>query len=196
MAGCRNLTSIEIEKVTNALKNDRDKTLFILGYTTGFRISELLSLKIKHVYDFDVKAFNEFIKIEKQDVKGKTESKTKPLDNRVKVYLFKLVTPFLDIHFKDYPLFKPSAPNVKNIKAISRIAAHNILKNGYIDAGLTGNLSTHSMRKSFAMRFYKESGNDLFLLQKALNHSSILTTIKYLPSDDEAINNIIKKINN
>jgi integrase len=47
--GCRPLTLEEQEKVHQALESKRDKALFTLQLKCGFRISELLSLRVKDV---------------------------------------------------------------------------------------------------------------------------------------------------
>ena len=41
-------------------------------------------------------------------------------------------------------------------------------------------ISTHSFRKCAAMRIYRNSGNNIELTRKYLNHSSISVTQKYL----------------
>ncbi len=52
MLGCRPLTDDELSRVQHAFSGTferRNRALFVLGYTTGFRISELLSLRVKDV---------------------------------------------------------------------------------------------------------------------------------------------------
>lgn len=54
------------------------------------------------------------------------------------------------------------------------------------------NISTHSFRKCAGMRMYRQSGNDIEMTRRFLNHSSINTTQKYLRVDEEDINTILK----
>jgi len=54
------------------------------------------------------------------------------------------------------------------------------------------NISTHSFRKCAGMRMYRQSGNDIEMTRRFLNHSSISTTQKYLRVDEEDINTILK----
>lgn len=54
------------------------------------------------------------------------------------------------------------------------------------------NISTHSFRKRAGMTIYRESGNDIELTRRFLNHSSVNITQRYLRVDEEDINNILK----
>jgi len=54
------------------------------------------------------------------------------------------------------------------------------------------NISTHSFRKHAGMTIYRESGNDIELTRRFLNHSSINITQRYLRVDEEDINTILK----
>ena len=50
MKGCRPLTRIEVKQVLKISTNSkRDNALLTLGFSTGYRISELLSLHIKDI---------------------------------------------------------------------------------------------------------------------------------------------------
>ncbi len=53
MPGCRPLTDDEVEQVMQSFGGrfaTRDSALFLLGIYTGFRITELLSLRLHDVY--------------------------------------------------------------------------------------------------------------------------------------------------
>jgi integrase len=54
------------------------------------------------------------------------------------------------------------------------------------------NISTHSFRKHAGMMIYRESGNDIELTRRFLNHSSVNVTQRYLRVDEEDINTILK----
>ena len=56
MKGMRPFTDEEITAISDGFTGtyaNRDRALFITGVKSGFRISELLSLKIRDVYDND-----------------------------------------------------------------------------------------------------------------------------------------------
>jgi integrase len=46
----RPLTRTEIKAVLKQADKPRDKALLVLGFNSGYRISELLSLRVKDVY--------------------------------------------------------------------------------------------------------------------------------------------------
>ena len=54
-----------------------------------------------------------------------------------------------------------------------------MLKKAFEDAGLTGKLATHCLRKSFAQRVYEQSG-DIKLVQELLGHRNVATTQNYI----------------
>lgn len=61
--------------------------------------------------------------------------------------------------------------------------------------GLTNSrcLGPHSLRKIFARRIYENSGHDLLVLKKALGHSDVQVTQRYLEvSEDEVLAAISK----
>jgi integrase len=68
----------EVHKILQAFTGSqavRDRAWFAPGVIWGYRISELMSLKVKDVYDVDTGAVREFITIESHRLKG---GKSKP----------------------------------------------------------------------------------------------------------------------
>lgn len=57
------------------------------------------------------------------------------------------------------------------------------------------NISTHSFRKFFAMRIYVENGYNIELTRKALQHSNIAVTQKYLGITNEEVEQAIQNHN-
>ncbi len=66
------------------------------------------------------------------------------------------------------------------VKAISRQQAHSLLKAIFASVGEYGNVSTHTMRKTFAKFAYDLLGGKLEKVQAMLGHKSITSTIAYL----------------
>ena len=181
MKGTRPLDSDEIRRVSAAFTGTfevRNRGLFMLGVSTGGRISELLSLRVGDV--FQNRSPVSDLLYTKRIVKGGEVSRSVPVnaDGR------KAIDEVVNWHREKYrrinatrPLF-PSRHNSGTVP-MHRQTAHAILKNAFIEAGLNGHIATHSLRKSFAQRLYDETG-DIYLVQELLGHRNISTTQKYL----------------
>lgn len=129
------LTPSEIQTMLRVCDNDRDKCLIAMGYESGMRIGELLSLRVEDIKILE----NEYqIRIpdnhEGKDVNCKTGSRTMTL-----IESLPYVQKYLNIHTGETRLF--------NIK-ISR--SQEILKNTAKKAGITKNVHWHLLRHTRA----------------------------------------------
>lgn len=183
MAGTRPLSKQEIDQVLSLLKTQRDKTLFILGLKSGFRISELLSIRVKDIIQNN--RVVDKIRVTRSNMKA-NRTRDVILHPLAKEYILNLIhQDKLESH---HYLFKSRKGDNK---AITREQAWNILREAFDKAHLTGPLGTHSLRKTFSVSVHKALGNDLLATQKALGHSSINSTIAYLPINEEEVDNAI-----
>lgn len=182
MSGCRALKDTEYQTVKENLVKARDKLLFILGFRTGFRITELLSLKIKDVLN------QNRIKVRRGNMKGKSVSREVVLHTEALQAINDYMGTLETIDPEQY-LFK----SLRGEGSLTRQGAHLILKEAYKKAKLEGCLATHTMRKSFASRVYNNTQFDLIKTQRALGHTSILNTVKYLSTDQDEIDLAILK---
>ena len=181
MKGTRPLDNDEIRRVSGCFTGTfqvRNLGLFMLGVSTGGRISELLSLTIGDVFQ-NGKPVSDLL-YSKSIVKGGEVSRAVPVnvDGR------DAIEALIDWHREKYATIAPTRPlfpsrNKKGTVAMNRQTAHDMLKEAFLDAGLNGKLATHSLRKSFAQRVYEQSG-DIYLVQELLGHRNISTTQKYL----------------
>ena len=181
MKGTRPLDNAEIRKVSEAFSGTfaiRNRGLFMLGVSVGGRISELLALKVGDVWQ-NGKPVKDLL-FDRNIVKGGEVSRAVPvnLDGR------EAIEALIAWHTEQYaginatrPLF-PSRKG-KGTKAMTRIAAHDVLKPAFEAAGLNGKLGTHSLRKSYAQRLYEQT-NDIYAVQEMLGHKSVVTTQRYL----------------
>ena len=181
MKGTRPLDNDEIRSVSTCFTGTfevRNRGLFMIGVSTGGRISELLSLQIGDVYQ-NGSAVTDLL-YSKSIVKGGEVSRAVPvnIDGRA------AIEDLIHWHRETYKTIAPSRPlfpsrNKKGSVSMNRQTAHDMLKEAFMDAGLNGKLATHSLRKSFAQRVYEHSG-DIYLVQELLGHRNIATTQKYL----------------
>lgn len=151
------LTPDEIELVRKNITDVTDKLIFDLLYTTGMRISELLSSRVKNIIGSNIKFIG----------KGDKER-------------------LIPLHQKVYPRLKEYIKNKTNLeeyifvdrthRKMDRINVYNMVKR----YGNMANkkLTPHILRHSFATRLL-QNGADLIFIQQLLGHSSLNTTSIY-----------------
>lgn len=169
----RPLTKQEVIKVSKNFKNIRDKSIFLFGINTGGRISELMSLQVKDVWNNgkvrNVVAFPE----------GKSVARTVPLNDDAKKAVcqaIEFIKQWRTLTL-DCPLF-PSAVEIKNPQPLHRVSAYRILSEAYDKAGLDGIVNAHSMRHTFATMIFENS--NIFITQDLLGHVSPAGTVYYV----------------
>lgn len=180
MKGCRPLSKSEEKRVLFSFSGkyaNRDKALYFIGTKTGFRISELLSLRVKDVWQYG-KVVNE-ITVQKKNMKKKIESRTVPISHEVKRILKAWIQRLERMGLLQETRFLFCSQEQKQ-KAITRQRAWQILKDVFSRLELTGKLATHTLRKTCAARLYEYFKGDLAKLQKALGHKNINSTISYI----------------
>ena len=181
MKGTRPLDNDEIRSVSTSFAGTfkvRNRSLFMLGVSTGGRISELLSLQIADVFQ-NGKPVSDLL-FEKSIVKGGEVSRAVPVNADGRLAIDEIV----DWHHQHYQNTSPDRPlfpsrHKSGTVPMHRQTAHDILKDAFIAAGLNGKLATHSLRKSFAQRVYNKSG-DIYLVKELLGHRNVSTTQSYL----------------
>jgi len=190
MAGCKSLSDEEVQKIKNSFVRQRDRTLFVLGIRTGWRISQLLSIQLKHFIQHG--QVSKTLKIDRTATKGQKTSQECALHSEAITELTKLVK---DQYGNNFNSLNPDLYLFKSRKGINspikRAHVHNILKAIVNCLQLDGKIASHSMRKTLSQRIYKNSGNDLLITQKALNHSYISSTINYLDVNQKEVDKLI-----
>ncbi|MDD3179819.1 MAG: tyrosine-type recombinase/integrase [Opitutaceae bacterium] len=82
-----------------------------------------------------------------------------------------------------------------NLRPLTLESARRIMRAAF-DAAANendGRLGTHTLRKTWARKTYKNSGNDIMILKAALNHSYVSITQKYLEVDEDGVMAAIAK---
>ncbi len=164
----------------------RNYALILFGLYTALRISDILSLKWKDIYDFEKNCFVEHLYIQEK----KTQKQTCiPLNRHVKEALL---------------LYKKQRnPNVEdciftkttNYKTpLSRSQAYRIIRHAAEETLEEPNISCHSLRKTFGYHAWKQ-GTPPALLMDIYNHSSYGVTKRYLGINQDERDSIFMKIN-
>lgn len=178
MIGSRPLNDHEVDLILSELRSPRDKALFVLGIRTGFRISELLAIRVCDVTEYG--AIANTVTVRRADMKGKHSSRTVPLHPQAKSALECMLKPY-DCMFRVSDKLFP----------FTRQHAWRIFKHAVRSAKLTGKLGTHAMRKTFADRVFTALDENIFKTQIALGHESPASTVNYLSFRQEEINDAI-----
>lgn len=165
------LTQDEIEKLLeqpdlSELKGQRDKAMLEVLYSTGIRVTELISLKLE-----DVNLTNGYIKVKK-----KNSERHIPLGNLslkcLKEYINK-VRPLLIRTEEEKTLFINT-----NGQKMTRQGYWKILKQYKEQAKIDKDITPHSIRHSFAVHML-QNGAEIKTVQELLGHTDIASTMMY-----------------
>lgn len=190
MQGMRPYTDQEIKKMLkygfDGKYWKRDRAIFATGISTGGRISEILALRVNHII---IKGqVTDSITYKRETVKGKVASRTQ------KVFTF--AQNAINLWLEEYMNFSWFAydnalfPSALTKKSLDSTTFSRILQKAHRKCGIISNVSTHSMRKTYADKVY-ESAVEKFRegltviepmrsVQNSLGHINIESTMKYL----------------
>lgn len=159
----RDKEDIESTKRILLKSGTRDHLLFVVGINTGLRVSDILKLKVSDIRD------TTHIKIkEKKTGKDKWAFVNDSLRRHSDPYI---------IGMEDDDYLFPSRKGINS--PISRSQAYRILNGAARAAGISYEIGTHTLRKTFGYHHYKQY-KDVALLQNLFNHSSPGVTLRYI----------------
>jgi len=173
----RVLSKEEIALLLRAIENLKHKTMLMLAYSCGLRVSEITALKLT-----DVDEDRRLLIIRKG--KGKKDRVIS-------------LSPVMLVMLRDYKekyqpadyLFEGqragSSYSVRSLESIIHVAKE---KAGIKKAG-----SMHMLRHSFATHLL-DKGTDVVFIQKLLGHNDIKTTLRYLHVTNKDILNILSPL--
>ena len=149
--------------------NYRNYVLFTLGINTGFRISDILEIKVSDVINKTHIAIKE-----KKTGKLKKAYINSSLKEELDKYIF-------DMNDDDFLFRSREGEN----KPISRVRAYQLLTDVAKKVGLE-EIGTHTLRKTFGYWHYKQH-KDIALLQELFNHSAPSVTLRYIGINQDAM---------
>lgn len=181
----RDMAKIEAMKKLLA-SNPRDYMLFVMGINSGLRVSDLLNLKINDVVDTKGRILDCIRLREQKTGKEKQFPINKNAGKAIKSYLDSVGEHNLD----DYLFKSREGAN----KPITRMTAWTILNDAAAAVGITDNIGTHTLRKTFGYHAYQQ-GTDITLLQQIFNHSAPSITLRYIGITQDDIDSVYININ-
>lgn len=169
--------------------NLRNYLLIIFGLNSALRISDILSLQWKHVFDFAGNDYRQHLTLTEQKT-GKTG--TIFLNQTLVLALREYRTALLRVGKEPLPetyLFSHSNKN----QPISRVQAFRIIRAAAEYYHIQGVICCHSLRKTFGYHAWKQ-GVSPALLVSIYNHSSYAVTKRYLGIEQEDRDKIFRDI--
>ncbi len=180
------LSHLEITQMLEAIDlskkaGERDKTIMMLLYGCGLRVSELTGLKVNNMY------FDEgFVRVTGKGDKERLVPIGGKTIRQVKYYL-------------EYYRRETQTNESKNVlilnqrgRAISRVYVFKLVKLLAEKVGIRKSISPHTLRHSFATVLI-EAGADLRAVQQMLGHESITTTEIYTHLDKAYLKTVIEQ---
>lgn len=154
------LTAEEVASMIDCAPNLRSKFIISLLYSSGIRLSELLSLDRTSIQDRKFQVVGKGKKVRICFMDDRTDYlMRKYLESRDDI------CPALVVSYKSGERMTPT-----NVQLLVKIAARR--------AGITKRVTPHVLRHSFATNFIKNNGNIRYL-STMLGHASVSTTMVY-----------------
>lgn len=173
----KTISKEQVIQLINAIENKKHKTIVMLAYACGLRVSEVVSLKVK-----DIDSARKLLMIHRG--KGKKD-RVVSLGPGMLIMLreyYRAYTP------KDY-LFEGQYGH----EHLSERSIQQALQKAKQKAGILQEGSMHMLRHSFATHLL-DKGIDVVFIQKLLGHNDIKTTLKYLHVTNKDLINILSPL--
>jgi site-specific recombinase XerD len=158
------MSTEDIMKLIDGVQNIKHRTILMLLYSSGMRVSEIANCKIE-----DIDSKNMRIKI----VQGKgAKDRYTIMSQQV---LLELRAYYLIYKPKEY-LFNGYRPG----KRYSERSIQHLMQKALLRVGLDSkNYTIHTIRHSFATHLL-DNGTDLFTIKELLGHTNLQTTMRYM----------------
>jgi len=172
----------------------RDCAIFILGITSALRICDLVRLKIGDVFDDNGNIRESISIIEKKNKKKKVFPLAIDAKTCLEEYLINRSNYNVELCYDTNEALFLSRNDrqirlKKDIGHLSEKRFYMIIKDAAKEVGITVNVGTHTMRKTWGYHAYL-AGMDRYLIQLALSHSSMKITERYLGIEQERKNDV------
>lgn len=165
--------------------NLRNYALICIGVNTALRISDILSLKWGNVYQTDTRQFRSHLEL----IEQKTQKRTIIALNHGAVQGLSCYLESISPVAEHQYIF--TAPGSST--PLCREQAFRIIRNACVALKLPGNISPHSLRKTFGYHAWM-AGASPALLVAIYNHSSYRITKRYLGIEQDDKDQIFLKL--
>lgn len=197
MSVARYITPEERSQLLAVLPNPRDRLLIVLGLNTGFRVSELLSLRWGQLWH-EGKPLA-FVEVARRNLKGGNSTRRKkvlsrrlPINATTAAAIRECIFAICGSGGPD-PAAWVFASRKRFPGVITRRQAHTIIAQAGRRAGLVETVAPHGMRRAFGMDAY-ELTKDILLVRDLLGHRSVLTTEAYLRRGEDRMHAVVHQL--
>lgn len=171
------LSKEEMIRLLKAIENNKHKTMIMLGYACGLRVSEITGLQTK---DLD------------EDRRLLLICRAKGKKDRI-VSLSPVMLVMLREYLAKYKPGKYLFEGQYTGSAYSSRSLQLIIETAKNKAGIIKTGSMHMLRHSFATHLL-EKGTDVVFIQKLLGHNDLKTTLRYLHVTNKDLVNILSPL--
>jgi integrase len=165
----------------------RNYALITMGINTALRISDLLELKWKDVWNFSGNCFRRHMTLWEQKT-GK--QKVVYLNAACRECLCRLKSRLGNSIDPELYLFQS---RVGDNRHIGRNRAYTLIRNAWHELGYEGNVSCHSLRKTFGYHAWRK-GVSPAVIMTIYNHSSMDTTKRYLSVEQDEKDDVYRNL--
>lgn len=170
----RDIDKVNEMKAYLKSKSERNYILFLLGISTGLRISDILKLKKEDL-------LNTHVNIREMKTRKQKRIRIPPYARK------ELIEYARGLKDRDYVIKSRQGTN----KPIDRSVAYRILRDAAEQVNLT-DIGTHTLRKTFGYHFYQQT-KDVAMLQEMFNHSSPQITLRYIGINQDSMDKAMLK---
>lgn len=164
----------EVLQLLQSVQNIKHRTILMLLYSTGMRVSEIVNCKIA-----DIDSKNMRIKV----VQGKgAKDRYTIISQQV---LLELRAYYIIYKPVQYLFNGTRAGNKYSVRSVQHLMQKALIKIGLDNKSYT----IHTIRHSFATHLL-DNGTDLYTIKELLGHSSLQTTMRYLHLTSRRIDEI------
>ena len=183
----------KIEEIKKKLRNVgkiRNVLLFELWINSALRISDLLSVRVCHLFDYHGIPKNSFIIKESKTTKTHEVTITPKVQKTLLEY--KITYPFILMNQNNYIFFNQKKHPL-GIQSINRKMGRSLISSWCRQAWLEWNHWGHTLRKT---RWYhaRIANISMEIIQHKLNHSSLAVTKRYLGITADEIEAACRKL--
>lgn len=166
------LTIDEIDRMIATIdmskpEGQRNRAIIEMLYGSGLRVSELVTLKLSNMYLND-----KYMLIEGKGSKQRLVPISDEAEKQFRLWLETRCHLDIKPEYVDYAFVNRYG------RGLTRVMIFTIIKQLAAEAGITKNISPHTLRHSFATHLL-QNGADIRIIQQLLGHEDITTTEIY-----------------